>query len=577
MILDLVVFLLVLGLLIFFHELGHFLAAKACGIYCDRFSLGMPPRLFGVRLGETDYCLGALPLGGYVKMAGQEDVPMDDEERQETYAHVPPERWFNNRPLWQRFIVILAGPLMNLVLAVILYGVIAAVGAWVPEAEVDNRIGMVLPDSPAARAPMYLMTDDKQKVDLSAAPDAVGWQTGDRIATINDDTMTSIKDVAIDAILSAGKPLDVVVERARADGSLARYLSPVKPEAMVEDGYVRFGVDQFETALIDHVMAGTPAKDGGLKEGDIILRANGALTDRATFIKAVEAIPEGETLTLDIQRDSQTLEIALQPRTIGRFRGLATAPQMDFATHATDDAQPTVVAVSDALEQNELRSTDLDRKGQGLLPGDIIEKVNGQPASVAVLHAVEYANPGATVELQVRRPAVLYGYLRDEQTVTVEVTAAPVRAIGIQFGTKMVFHRVPWVQVAPEALRQGYQAMRRTLQMVALLVTGSVSPKELGGPVMIYQVTTTAAREGYWWLLKITAFISANLCVFNLLPLPVLDGGMLLCFVIEGIRRKPLSIQFQQRIQQVGLVLIIGLVLFVTFNDVSRWVAMHLP
>ncbi|MFM1918892.1 MAG: hypothetical protein RLZZ303_526, partial [Candidatus Hydrogenedentota bacterium] len=106
-----VVFILVLSLLVFVHELGHFLAAKACNIYCDRFSIGMPPRLFGFKWGETDYCIGALPFGGFVKMAGQEDAPLSDEEREATYGHVPSDRWFNNKPVYQRIIVLVAGPL----------------------------------------------------------------------------------------------------------------------------------------------------------------------------------------------------------------------------------------------------------------------------------------------------------------------------------------------------------------------------------------------------------------------------------------------------------------------------------
>jgi len=106
-----------------------------------------------------------------------------------------------------------------------------------------------------------------------------------------------------------------------------------------------------------------------------------------------------------------------------------------------------------------------------------------------------------------------------------------------------------------------------------MLFTGTVRPKDLGGPVLIYQVTTTAASMGIMWLLKITAFISVNLCVFNLLPLPVLDGGHLLLLSWEGVRRKPLPEKAQERIQQVGLVVIISLLLFVTYNDILRWLS----
>jgi len=162
---NLLVFIVVLGVLIFFHEMGHFLAAKACGIYVDRFSLGMPPRVAGIRLGETDYCIGALPIGGYVKMAGQEDAPLSEEEREKDYGHVPPERWYNNKPVWQRMIVIVAGPLMNLLLGILLYGIVAAAGTRVPESEISTRAGFVKPESPAASAPLYRMSDAGSPVD----------------------------------------------------------------------------------------------------------------------------------------------------------------------------------------------------------------------------------------------------------------------------------------------------------------------------------------------------------------------------------------------------------------------------
>src|SRR5512147_1887991 len=98
--LGILIFLAVLSTLVFWHELGHFIAAKVCGIYVDQFSIGMPPRLFGVKIGETDYCVSALPIGGYVKMAGQEDAPRSAEEREKEYAHVPPHRFYNNKPVW---------------------------------------------------------------------------------------------------------------------------------------------------------------------------------------------------------------------------------------------------------------------------------------------------------------------------------------------------------------------------------------------------------------------------------------------------------------------------------------------
>ncbi|MCH7960316.1 MAG: site-2 protease family protein, partial [Candidatus Hydrogenedentes bacterium] len=199
------IFLLVLGVLVFVHELGHFLAAKACNVYVDRFSLGMPPRVAGFKFGETDYCIGLLPIGGYVKMAGQEDAPLSDEEREGTYGHVPEERWFNKKPIYQRAIILAAGPLMNLVLAFGIYAFLAAVGTEVPMMEVEARVGLIETGSAASTAPMYRISDDNEKPDFSAPPDTEGWLTGDVILAVNGKKMNRFRDVVIEAVLGGGK------------------------------------------------------------------------------------------------------------------------------------------------------------------------------------------------------------------------------------------------------------------------------------------------------------------------------------------------------------------------------------
>jgi regulator of sigma E protease len=564
MLIDVVIFIIVLGLLVFFHEMGHFLAAKACGIYVDRFSLGMPPRIGGIRLGETDYCLGALPLGGYVKMAGQEDAPLSEEEREQTYGHVPEHRWFNKKPVWQRMIVIVAGPLMNVVLAVLLYAVYAFIGGMVPESEVDNRIGKILPDSPAATAPLYRIGPDGEHADLSGGPDDKGWRTGDRIVTIDGNRIRNIMDVAIDAILGAGKIMEVRIDRPEPDGSVTKFLSPVEPKPILtgeqSDRHPRFGIAPFEAALVDSLLADSPANAAGIQPGDVIVRANGQAVDRTTFVELVEKTPEGDALKLEVEREGKTLPVSSVPQTVGRFMGLGFGVARGTQSDREDEAQPVVGSVSGPAVT------------AGFKAKDHILTINGQPATITLLRETERKHPGDSVEFTVFRPAVLHGFLRKAETRTIKYGITPVRAIGVVLGEKMVFYRVAPAQVLPESLNLSWQALARTMRTLQMLVTGGVSPKELGGPVMIYQVTTSAAHAGLSWLLKITAFISVNLCVFNLLPLPVLDGGLIVCFLIEGIRRKPVDVRILERIQQGGLLLIVGLVIYVTFNDITRWV-----
>lgn len=574
----LAVVLLVLGLLLLVHEFGHFIAAKACGVYCERFSLGMPPRLFGVRLGETDYCIGALPVGGYIKMAGQEDVPKSGEHRQKEFAHVPSHRWYTSKPVWQRIVIIAAGPFMNLVLGMMLYGIVAGVGAEVPETKVSSRIGYVVPDSPAATAPLYVISGDSNS---SSRPDAVGWQTGDRILRINGKRIDNINDVAVLAILGEGTTLEVEIERIGPDGAPVRYRSFVEPRVLQEGEHPRLGVAPFQTALIGEVLDDTPAQQHGLLVDDVLTHLNGEVTDTTTFSAKVSRMTHGEPIELRIQRGNETLAVTLHPKVVGQVVGVAFDPPL-FTTDPVERGQRPVVAraVKAAGANGDIAELGLEGPAvqpTGLLRKDIIQEVNGRPATVALLHEIVSTHPGDTLTMKVYRPPIGFGLLRTESVKTLEVEVTPVGVVGIVWKEKMVFHRVPALRVLPEALRQTYQALIHIVKFLRLLLMGDVSPSDLGGPIMISRYTTQAALLGLPWLLELTAFISINLGVVNLVPLPVLDGGHLVFLAIEGIRRKPVNERVATLVQHIGLTLIIGLMLFVTFNDIKGWVLSLIP
>jgi regulator of sigma E protease len=469
----------------------------------------------------------------------------------------------NNKPVWQRFAVFAAGPSMNLVLAVLLYALVAATGAEIPETQVDCRIGEIQPDSPAAQAPMFLLAGNEGSVDANRPPDAVGWQTGDRILRVGGQAVSNISDVAMSAALSGGKSLAVVLERVTPDGKTSRYLSPVQPKVFEGEELLRFGIEPFETAVVKGVATDMPAYASGIKPGDVIARADGKWVDIATFVKTVESVPEGDTLDIEFERGGETLHASVQPKTRGRFLDMHFAPvvRSEREVGTGGDIPVQVAAVNrEAAERTGIRS------------GDLVVEIDGQPATIDTLREYEALHPGQHVKMKLLRPALLFGLLRRQSVQSVELNVASVRVIGVELGQKMVFHRVPPLQVVPQALRDAYQDFARTMRTLTMLVTGKVSPKSLGGPVMIYQVTTKAAEAGYWWLVRMTAFISVNLFVFNLLPLPILDGGQIVLLAAEGVRRKPVNTKFIERFQQVGLVFIIGLMLFVTYNDILRWI-----
>jgi RIP metalloprotease RseP len=550
--------------------------------------------------------------------------------------------------------VFAAGPFMNLVLGIALYAVVAAIGAEVPETKVDNRIGAIEPGSPAASAPLYRIVSGAGSIDTSGQPDAVGWETGDRILYINKDKVTSITDVAFDAILGAGSVLEVVVERTGRDGTVTRYVSPVEPKKPKNGKHVRFGVAPFVSAWVARVQDGSPAAEAGVQAGDTITRLNGKLVDTDTFVDGLGGLSNGEVVELELERGSETIATKARARRIGRFEGITFYPphnwtslfreSLDLEVLYEDDEFETETGLRPGhrivkidgesatsariVEQYEMqpdvpvsvlvespgRMTGLLGSGQaatikvtgeqlaqavtsfdlrgppvvfsiedsvadetGLKCEDIIVEVDGQPATAAVLGHLAQTRMGEQLELTVERPAIAWGILRDEEELTASLPVHEAGEVGVVLTTKYVFHRVPAAQVVPEAFRLGYQALARTMKTLWLLITGTLSPRDLGGPVMIFQVTTEAARLGYSWLIEITAFISINLCVFNLLPLPVLDGGHLAIMGLEAVRRKPIAPKVLERVQQFGLLFILALLLFITVNDITRVVTKMLP
>lgn len=560
------IFVLVLSWLVFFHELGHFLAAKACGIYCDRFSLGMPPRIFGMRIGETDYCVGALPIGGYVKMAGQEDVPLSDEEREKEFGDVPPERWFSTKPVWQRVIVIAAGPVMNLVLAVFMYGVVAAIEHEVPLYEVDSRIGQLEEGSPATDAPLFAIVGENAQVDRTKTPDAIGWETGDRVISVNGNPIKNVMpDLAAEAVLGGGEELAVVLDRVASDGTTTRYKSFITPKIMSEgERMERLGVAPFFAIMVEDVLEGWPAAEAGLKQGDEILRADGVPVDRTTFILMLAEFEVDQRIELEVGNQAGVRTVTMPTRAMGRF-----PDYLIYLPEEEDDeetARPVIAGIS--LQQEE---------ATGLKPKDIITEINGEPATYAMLKELEHGKPGETLHVNVLRPSIWHGILRRESTFESDLTLDRVGSIGIAMRDKTVVTKAEPGRIVPEAFESSVKALGLTVKTLRRLVSGHVSPRDLGGPVMIGQITTQAARRGIPWLIEMTAFISINLAVFNLLPLPVLDGGHLVFLGIEGIRRKPLSTRVMEWVQQAGLVFIIMLMLFVTFNDVHRWISNIIP
>jgi len=347
-------FIFVLGLLVFVHELGHFIAAKKSGIRVERFSLGFPPKLIGKKIGETEYCIGIVPLGGYVKMVGENEV-------EENYIPQPGD--FMAAPLWKRFLVITAGPFMNFITAILLFFIVYWVTGLPVQKTGSTEIGVVTPGGPADKA---------------------GITVGSQI--------TSIEGV--------------------------------------------------EFADFD---------------------------DMAAFIKE--------------------------------------RPNIELQVQWLD-------------ESGQIKSAALTTMEFGAVDSAGAEKLEGR---IGVGPVFTYTPIG------------------------------------------------PW-----QAFKDGISATifltRQMFNIIWQLLTQQISIKALGGPLMIADQAGKAARQGFAALLGLAAFLSLNLAILNILPIPVLDGGHLVFLTIEALKRKPVSIKGRLIAQQVGMGLLILLMVVVTYNDIVRLV-----
>ncbi len=284
----LLAFAFVLGVLVFVHELGHFLAAKRVGIRVLKFQLGFNPTVISFRRGDTEYGIGALPLGGYVKMAGD----TEEEVQRDESGHVvrqPDE--FLSKSKWERFQVLIMGPAMNVILALVLTSIVLYQGAEVPVFEDQAPVvGVTLPDSPAAKA---------------------GILPGDRIMTIDGHSVDTWEQYELAVGSKPNKELTIDLLR-NGQPLTKRVTSTVMPgQTRFEVGYL--GVLPNAHPVIPHVNAGEPADRAGIKAGDVILAVDGQpITFRPDLVKIIAAHPE-QQIIVSIERNGQKIDLPVTP------------------------------------------------------------------------------------------------------------------------------------------------------------------------------------------------------------------------------------------------------------------------
>jgi regulator of sigma E protease len=435
-------FVIVIGFMVLIHEFGHYAVAKLLGVRVEQFAIGFGKRLFGFRRGETDYRINALPFGGYVKMSGEN--PMDE--------RTGDAREFMSHSRWHRFLIAIAGPVMNILLAVVLLTGVYMVHYEHPVyLDQPAVVGWVEHGSPA----------EKQ-----------GIKPGDRIVQIDGVQNPTWEQVEVKQLLSANQPLSFAVQRGNQDiqGSIV-------PVSVTSSGAGAAGWTPYEPVVIGNLEPGMPAAKAGLKSGDKIISMDGKpVPSIQAMIESLQQ-SKNKPLQLEVQRDGKSVTLTVAPL-------LADTPG--------------------ASEKH---------------------------------YRLGFSNSFETKVTKLSLPEALSHSVADNKRYSVIL-----------------------------------------LQLVGKLIQHKASLKTVSGPIGIAQQTGAAAQEKGWIpLLGLCAAISLNLGIFNLLPIPIMDGGVILLLFIESLMRRDISLRIKERIYQAAFVFLILFAAMVIYNDIAKTIAQSLP
>ena len=533
-------FILMIGPLVFFHELGHYVAAKAFGVKCDRFAVGMGPRVASFRRGETEFSIRALPLGGYVTMLGASpDEEIDDADR---------GRALTDKPIWQRMIVYLAGPVANLLLAVPIFWIFFMGNTH----EQGPEIGMVLDGTPAAEA---------------------GFMPGDRITAIDGRAMKYFDQVRERASGAPGETLTFEVERAGERVELQATPEAVSVPAGIVPGRTevrgQLGIVWSRYPSYVHVDAGSPAHAAGLRTFDHVIRVGDTEVD--AWLDVENAISTGGSTTVVVRRpDAVSTDFAqlsmFRPVTVELPAGSAEELGLRPAQATVFSVQPGTPADEIGLEAGDRVVSLNDRPVTSLAIAD--QRMRGAPDeehSLVVVRGgdeLEFALTPSTIEV--------VGEMRAAMDA-VYIGVVPLRVPAVGYDLIHVGAPERMIRSVGQATRQTYDYVIGFILGVLFLIIGAVDASNLGGPMMIADVAIRAGERGMLEFIRLMAVISINLGIVNLLPVPGLDGGHLTLLTFEGIKREPLSFRARQIAAYVGIVCLILLMLFAFKNDVERY------
>ncbi len=541
---DLLYFALLCSVLIFVHELGHFVFAKIFGVKVLTFSIGFGPKVLRIRGRETEYCLGLLPLGGFVKML--------EENRQEAILPEDKARTFEAQALYKRIIIVLAGPAMNVLFPVLIYFAVFAGDTR----SLPSTVGVVLPGHPA-EGKLF---------------------EGDRILEIDGERVTTFAEVHRTVRSNPGKELRLTVFRNNAYVDVA--VTPEekilhKPLDMVEK-VGEIGIKPSRPAAVIGVgRADSPAYRAGLRTFDLVTEVRGRPIKTYEDLNNVLRDNRGETVPVTYLRPVRFARALGAMADMGVYESgvAALTPETGHGDlFARTGMEPADLYVVDVPEGSAEWSADL-RPGDRITEVDRVEVRTWSMFTDKLFEAPEKPHKISWLRGGQAKSGTIQ--LRREDWVDEYGERKP----------RFLLRAQNWAPVVPEpmvdnpstlktafflAIEETYDVVQLIVVGIARIAQGRVSLSTLGGPITIYDVVGEEARKGVSYFVWAMGVISINLGLINLLPIPLLDGGHLLFFAFEAVLRRPLPLRVREIASLVGLVLLLCFMGVAFKNDVER-------
>lgn len=515
----------ILAFLIVIHELGHFFAARSVGVTVEEFGIGLPPRAKGWRRNGVLWSLNWLPIGGFVRVKGED---ANDREPGSMQVASP----------WARGWFLIAGPLMNLIAAVVISIILVATTG----VQIERPfISTVEQDSPAM---------------------AAGWQPGDRIVSIEGEEIGTTQE-AIDIVNgNVGEEITVVIQRGGE--TITTELTPREnpPEGQGATG-ITFGDGRFSNVQVNEIRPHTPAAEAGLLPGDEILTINGIEIEAMAQAVGIMDAHIGEEVTLTYDRDGQQMSatIAVPEASLPVTSVESGSPASSAELYSSD--QITSINGEPISTGQQFLSTMVAESNNQVEIG-FVRTTNDGPVELTTtmdvpnLAAIERSQVLPTLGLQLLQPSGFH-------------------EIGIEPIGQVSYESVPASEIIPEGWNQFKFIITGTLDALQTVFTGGAALDSFVGPIGMGQMTGELldAADGNVLpiLLNLTMLISISLGLFNLLPIPALDGGRLVFVILEILRGgKRVPPEKEGAVHMVGMLLLLGLIFVIAFMDIGRLV-----